>query len=188
MELFNLTFDLGGVLSFVATVLIAILIVWKFKIHKDFSKTLKELKKNYPLRIFPVLLLLLMAFISLWLTVRVIGVYVIKRYILTVNYVYKQEDVFSMVTYLLTANLCFTLLRALAPKGKTKDGHKTLEGLIDVAIQAVIIGFITFIPRYSLLLKEEGGAMSFMLVVLSMIVSIAVLILGRRYVGAKKLQ
>ena len=182
MELFNITFDLGGIISLVATFLIAIIIVWKFKIHKDLFATLERLKKTYPFRIFPVLFLLLIAFISLWLTVRVIGIYVIKRYVLEVNYMYQQEDIFLMLAHLLTANLCFTLLRALAPKGKTQEEYVATKGLIDVAIQAVIIGFITFIPRYTVFLKDISGSTRYILGVLSMMISIAVLVFARQRV------
>lgn len=184
MELFGIIFDLGGILSLVATFVIFALILWKFKIYNKISTTIDELKNTYPLRVFPVLILLLIAFVSLWLTLRVIGVFVIKRYILEVNYMYKQEDIFLMLTYLLTANLCLTLLRALTPKdkGKTQDESEATKGLISVAIQAVIIGLITFVSRHNLFTKDFSDSASFMLIILSMLASIVVLIFARKYV------
>lgn len=182
MEIFDLVFDLGGLISFVATLIITIIIVLKYEIHKDFFETIETLKKSNSFRILPIFLLLLVTFISLWLTVRAIGAYV-RRYIFTVNYTYLQRDIFTMMAYLLTTNLCLTLLRALTIKGNTQNGYVAMKGLIDVAIQAVVIGFITFIPRYSgSFLADIGGSSGYLLIALSMMLSIGVLLIARQHI------
>lgn len=184
MELFNIIFDLGGVLSLIATIIIATIIMLKFEIHKEIAETLKE-TPSMQVVVIPVLLLI--GLISLWLTIRAIGIYTIKRYILTVNYSYQQENIFDMLALVLTTNMCFTLVKAFMLEGKNKSKNKSknentaIKGLIDVAIQAAIVGFITFIPRHHhTFLALIGGSISYALIVVSIMVSIVVLVFARQ--------
>ena len=122
---------------------------------------------------------------------RVIGLYVIRRYILiengekAKNWTYAERDIFQMVSYVLTANLCFTLMRALALTAGNGQTSGVIRGLIDVAIQAVIIGFLTLLPRYkdSDFLKNVGNSRGYVSIVISMVVSIVALVLVRQFVS-----
>ena len=60
-----------------------------------------------------------------------------------------------------------------------------ITGLIDVAIQAVIIGFLTLLPRYkdSDFLKNVGNSRGYVSIVISMVVSIVALVLVRQFVS-----
>lgn len=184
------TFDWGGIFSLAATIVAIGVISDGFrsilKIFDDIAD---------PLQIAIVLVLILVGSTSLWLTVRVIGLYVIRRYILMESgekakkWIYMERDIFQMVSYVLTANLCFTLMRALALTAGSKQsagGEQTsgvIAGLINVAIQAVIIGFLTLLPRYKdfQFLNKVGGPRGYVSIVISMIVSIVALVLVREF-------
>jgi hypothetical protein len=187
--------DLGGVVSFIATIIFILIIEWRFKIHKAIVDRLKGTK---PLATLTILVLGLVWFFSLWLTIRVIGLYAV-RFILEDAYVYQTGDIFTMLAFVLTANLCFTLLSAFTMAGSkdfsnsekkvikknrtnpSNQKDRTMVELIEVAIQAVIIGFITFLPRYNdnSLLEKIGGINSYFLVLIIMIIAIVVFVFAR---------
>ncbi|MDH5267240.1 MAG: hypothetical protein OEW62_06130 [Candidatus Bathyarchaeota archaeon] len=189
MELFNVTFDMGGVLSLIATIIITIIILKQAKINRHISKNIKRLRKEDPLRIVVVYAILAAGFLSLWITVRETGLYVVKRYLLEVNYPYSDRNIFEIIGLILTTNLCFTLWNALTFKDAKRDKQTSgqnkdipIKGLLNVALQAVIIAFITFVPRHRTgYIGEVGGSIGYSLIVMTMIVSIVVLILIRRH-------
>lgn len=177
MEVNDFVFDLGGLLSLGVTIVMIYISALKFKVHEDFFD---KLKKIHGLRILPTTILLLIGGIALWLAVRTIGFFVIKQYIFKVNYSIKPSDIFTMIAYVLTANLCFTLLEALTLESDSKN--EMIKGLIEVSLQATIIGFLTILPRYSdlTLLAAIGDSSNYVLIVITMLVSIVGLIFVRQ--------
>lgn len=184
--------SLYATIGVILAVVILIIVTKRSKVLGDIRQTLK---KTDSLKIFPIVILLGVAGIALWITIRHIGLFVIRRYIEQVNYNYRPEDIFDMVAFLLTANLCFTLIRALAIE-ETKDqsqvqseddaSKRTIRGLIDVAIQAILIGFITFIPRSRTAYESTRTTINYVLIVIIMAVSIIVLVLARQRLTSSK--
>ena len=196
LELLGVSFDEGGVLSLAVSIIVVVIIMWKYKTYSYITERLNSLKKD-PLKIMIVVILISIGLTAVWITIRAIGFFAIS-YILTMNYNYQSGDIFTMLALILTANLCFTLFKALtltvngknqseSARDRNQNDSETLKGLIDVSIQAVIIGFMTFAPKHSdSTFLKEVSANGYVLIVLSMIVSIVVLVFVRHRLGNKK--
>lgn len=197
-DLANMTYgnlDLGGIISLIATVAI----ILYFRLYGHIKKSISDLKESRPFLSVIVFALAGIGLTGLWLTIRLIALFFV-RYISVVKvndtfvgYYYQPTDIFLMLSYILTANLCFTLLETFAILGehKKKNGDKSLEirELVNVAIQAVIIAFITFIPSY----RDSSFSVyeltiRYVVIGLTMIISLTVLLFARNrllHTGAK---
>ena len=82
------------------------------------------------------------------------------------NFIYLTSYIFLILGFLLASNLCFSLAKIFdeinvepkpakvneygkKPVNDLSDKPKTTPKLLGVIIQAIIIGLVTFIPRYS---------------------------------------
>jgi len=203
----NQRIDLGGALSFAVTVvIIAAAVVLKYgDFGNAYGKLEKNIEKSRLSLTVSTIAITLVGLVALWLAVRVTLLFA-ERYILSPALlsgfspkidssieeledltVYLPENVFLMVSYALIANLCFTLARTFLTIGRPIDIPREL---ISVAIQAVLIGFITLVPRVSdvlffprdpsiqaieRLIKMTG----FVFIMIAMIVSVLVLLYSR---------
>lgn len=81
-------------------------------------------------------------------SVRVIGLFV-KHYLFEENYSYTPFEIFHVVSYVLTVNLCFTLFKAVKTIAKDETvGGANARGkkeMVSATILAVLIGVITFL-------------------------------------------
>jgi hypothetical protein len=140
----HLSLDYGGVSSLLATLVIVLF----FRIDSEMRDTYKlaivgkDKQKENSMGIV-VLALGIAALIGIWLAIRTIGVFV-NRYVGEQDYTYLTSDVFSIIGFILLANLCFTLQRTLVSARQQR-----IQGLITAPIQAIIIGLITILPRYN---------------------------------------
>jgi hypothetical protein len=166
--------DYGGVASLVITLSIALLFGTLKEIHS-------ELENAKALSRVVILALGGIGLVALWLTVRIVAINMIWRYLLTENYDFSISEIFLMISFILTTKLCFTLLEAIREMSEKPKDKPMVQQLIEVATQAVIIGFITFVPRYAdpEILGKIGGMEGYGLVLTLMIVSILALVLAR---------
>ena len=180
--------DREGFFSLVVVIVVLEILNYEFKAFNELKKKLGLLLKTNPLRALTACTLLVIGLIGVWLAVRTIGLFAIKRYLLQENYNYFTQDILLMVAFILTANLCFTLIDAFTfgieiKSGKERRKNKEevpIKQLVEVAIQAVIIAFITFIPKY----EQPGGKLvgeDYVVVILGMMVSVIVLLFARKY-------
>jgi phosphoglycerol transferase MdoB-like AlkP superfamily enzyme len=185
--------DLGGFITLVITALITFLIIYKLKLHE---KIYKDFKNSRSLQSITVSILLLISFVSLWLTIRTAMLF-IYSYLFIEKFVYMQRDIFNMLALALITNLIFTLCETfLIPsvdkqmKSNTQtdesDGGYKIKSMIDIAIQSSIIGFITFLPRSGdASLTEIGGSINYVSIVIALIGSIFILIVLREKILRK---
>ncbi len=199
----SLPFDFGSVSSLFVTFVIVLLFgmdteIWCSSRLAIVGKSDSEVRKS-SLGIV-ILALGIVGIIGIWLTVRTIGLFV-HRYIIEVMvnskptfYPYFISDIFTMIGFILIANLCFTLLRTLrdvgnnANIGEKGDPMVLVQDLITTPIQAIIIGLVTIIPRYGddLFLASVGGMNGYVTVVGVSLVSLVVLCGVWLYLRAKK--
>lgn len=173
--------DFEGLISLLITV--TIVIVWfLFKKPKDIKKYFENLDT---LSTLTTSAFVGIGIIALWLTTRVTGLHV-KRY-LTNNYNYNQYEIFAVVAYALATNLCFTLARTLRKKGE--EGQKTV-GVIEAAIQAVLVALIIFLPSYGDpsrdSLFQRIGVEGYVFILVAMATAALLLMLGRQRMLARK--
>lgn len=180
------TFDWGGVWSLSLTALIVILSKLDLSIMKNLMKSNID-------RCAIILILASTGLIGIWLTTRTIVLHC-YNYIFLEGFPYKPSNVFAILAYLVTANLSFTLLKALRVQRPTdgqsgnNDDGATLKGLIEVVIQADMIGIITLIPSYGQeeLLVTIGGSIGFVLIFATMVIALFVLIYAREHLIRKQ--
>lgn len=182
LELFGYLLDEGGIYTLIVTIILTLIIMWRYNLFNYIKENIDDLKSVDPLRILPILALLGLGLVSFWLTIRVIALYTIQRYLLDVSFNYHTRDIFEMLAYILTTNLCFSLFKALIIKSDNKDKTMEIKGFFDVAIQGIIIGLVIFIPRHGdpIFIERFGAPIHYVLIFLSMITSIAVLVFARQ--------
>jgi len=104
-----------------------------------------------------ILIFFLLGFISLWLSIRMILLFS-KRYFFNLleknenepRQYFSQNDIFSMLTLVLTTNLIFsiaTTLISVSSKLPNNDYTQNINSLIYVLIQGLVIGIITYLPK-----------------------------------------
>jgi hypothetical protein len=171
--------DYGGLITLIVT--ISIVGIWSFikrpkeKLTDYFVKAVKA----EPLSAFANWAFTGIGIVGIWLTVRVIGLYVVRY--LTNNYNYNQYEIFTIVAYALATNLCFTLAKTL---GKTSEGDQKTPRVIEAGIQAVLVGIIVFLPLYgdanaNSVFQRVGGLSGYVIILLTMAVVALLLIFGR---------
>jgi len=92
-----------------------------------------------------VLILIGAAFVALWLSVRTVALYALRRYLLTEEYGYTPYQIFEVLSPILASHLCFTIAKTVK---ETAKGSDSLPRTVNVAIQAFFIGIITILPKY----------------------------------------
>jgi hypothetical protein len=144
----HLSLDYAGVSSLFAT----LVVVLYFRIDSEMRDNYEDAigKNNHKEKSTGIVILALgiAALIGIWLAIRTIGLF-IDRYVEVQNYVYLSSNVFTIVGFILLANLCFTLQRTLVNTRQQSNDIKRIRGLITAPIQAIIIGLITILPRYN---------------------------------------
>lgn len=186
--------DWGAVASISALfVLISVL-----KLDKKVT-SIYEKFKNYEgnVKYLIILLFLIVGFIGLWFAIRSFGTIVKNLLILQTEIIrdenevakevlvgkdYTTSQIFLMLGYILTANLCFNLAKTFESLVQNSSFEESAPRLLEALIQATIIGLIIFIPRYSdsaLLDQLSGNNRVFgsILYVVILITLIAVLLL-----------
>ena len=126
--------DWGGFSSIIAT----IIVVLCFGVLEKLFDHLKKLKsEGYPSLALVILTLSSTGLLGIWLAIRMIGLNV-RNLLLLEGYNYSVNIVFVVITYILSANLCFTLSRTLERAGTSELSQEGREeatkGLIDVLI------------------------------------------------------
>ena len=163
-------FDFGGVVSFIITLILIIIF------YKRFWEFLKKDILNDTHFINNVLSLILVAIglIAIWLSVRV-SLLLCYNFLFINDYAYSQYQILNLISYLLMARLCFTII-------KTTQHDLKIEDFLDVTVQAVLIGIITFLPTYGnpSLLKLIGGVDRYALILVSMVIVLFVLIYTKK--------
>jgi hypothetical protein len=158
--------DWNGISSLFAFIAIAVFFRLFLQVETEYNK-IKELDK---LQSFVVVTLAVIGFFGLWFTIRSFGLIlknsitlqfdeVLEKY---VDFNYAPSEIFKMLGYILTARLCFNLMKTFSDKQlavKPKFEEVTPK-LLETLIFAIIIGLIVFIPRYSdsTLLDQLGGS------------------------------
>ncbi len=148
--------------------IIAILYFWKFELRDKIAKRMER----GPTSTLNNVAFLCAGVIALWLAIRKSGLTVYNG-LFTEGYGYHTRDVFDIIAYILTANLCFTLMTTFSKLKETRH-------LVYVGIRAAIIGFLTFLPRYgdhNLIAAFGGGTLGiqgYMFVLSGILISLIV--------------
>jgi len=165
--------DPDGVITLGLTIAIGIVLTIVYvRKKKGIWNIIKE-DSNFPEKAIVVIPLIVVSFVALWLTIRVVGLYTIRRYIETENYTYTAFDVLEILSYVLAIKLCLTLIQS-----------RELKQIIEAAIQSVLIGVITTIPRIGAMGKEAfmGGATTqFAFLMIAMAVILIALVFVRKH-------
>jgi len=173
--------DFGSLTALLATVIIVLV----FGIDREIISSARAKKDNDYVNGNSMGLIALglgiSGLVAIWLAIRTAGVLLLK-YLIESNYVFMTSDVFTIISFILIANLCFTLQTTFSEirgqKGKNENADfETISGLLKATITAVIIGLITVLPRYSdfTLLQEVNGINGYLIVVAVLISSLVVL-------------
>lgn len=187
-------FDWGGI----GSLLITLGFVLIFRIYEEAREIYKKKYEDNLWRIV-ILALLLTGLVGIWQTIRAICYYFVL-YVKNVSFYY-PSDIFGMLAFVLTANVCFTLYRVfdkmaraekdvelgldkMEEKVSTSESHKEKDvelGLIGVLLQAIIIGLITLLPRLydETFLKNLGGPVGYVSVFLVLVFAVVLLIVLR---------
>lgn len=176
----QLSFDFGGFFAF----LIALIIIFAFNLPANLYDRLKQNKAKFKSSIY--FLIIGAGVIGIWLSVRIILLYIF-RYFFVEGFQYEATDVLSILSYILVANLPFTLFKALTMgEGEEQQNDVTiLKGLMGVLIQASVIGLLAFMPTYNNanLFLLVGGYIGYIAIILTFIVSIVILVVARNTLG-----
>jgi hypothetical protein len=180
----SLKLDVGSISALFAT----FAVVFLFGIDKEIRSKCKItiVRKGNNRNIFEnslgivALILAIVAVIAIWLVIRTIGL-TIQKYTTEATpsgYGYLTSDIFYVLSFILTANLCFTLFRTLG-NINDGDGEKGILDWITVPIQALIIGLVVILPRYNdpVLTDAIGGINGYVAVVAVFIGSLTLLCL-----------
>jgi hypothetical protein len=178
----SLKLDVGSISALFAT----FAVIFLFGIDKEIRSTcgITIVRKGSNRNTFEsslgivTLILAIAALIAMWLVIRTIGL-TIQKYIVEATPIgngYFASDIFYVLSFILTANLCFTLYRTLA-SSKDGDGEKGILNWIVVPIQALIIGLVVILPRYNdkVLTDVIGGINGYVTVVAVFIGSLTLL-------------
>lgn len=198
--------DYGSVLSLILSIYILYIIDFPTMII-DFVKRSRDSAWK-----FLFLGLGTIALIGVWFAVRAVGFNMID-FVLDEDKLYKIENVFDVIGYLLTANFTFTLLRTFAKIGcfpktpsenqdttnddmKIKDSsnednkkqnletNQIVPKLITILIQGLLITLIAYVPRYSVEI-EEGRFIEFVVFVTLFLFSALTLLFFERKIFEK---
>lgn len=183
--------DWGGFQSFLG--FIAIILFFRID---DYVKTeYKKIKDIDNFTGFIILFFVIVGFFGLWFALRYFGL-ILKNSLIPLDssFNYSPSEIFIMLGYVLTANLCFNLVKTFSdPDLVKKSGFKkTAPKLLETLIQAIMIGLITFIPRYadpllldSLSASNTGsnrifGSIIYVLVLITLIIVLLLMIWFRK--------
>jgi hypothetical protein len=182
--------DYGGSLSLLVTIGIAISVLcYREKYGTEVIDDIKNAKDSLWSLIF--ISTILGGFISFWLAIRASGYY-IYTYISDEKFIFGIGNIFGILGYVLVANLCFSLYRTfkkIGLGGTDKEKGVATDALLDWAIQAVIIGLLVFLPRYSdgIFVDEIiHGYPNFVILLMSMIGILLSLTIIKYYVLTQK--
>lgn len=166
----DVNLDWGGVFSLIATIILLFIV----GLDQEIRKLIVD--KTYD-SFWTVILLITASVgsIGVWLTIRVILLN-LKILLFQESYRYRPSAIFSIISFILAANLCFTLLRAFKKIATAEIG--IARELVRVAIQVVIISFIALLPRYNIteLLMIIGGFGNFLVLLVTLIGVLTVLV------------
>jgi hypothetical protein len=148
--------DWGGIISLGATIVFIIVYIKIFN-NSFIDDTFENIKSVNQVNALTILIFFLLGFVSLWLSVRMILLFS-KRYFFNLlkkkeeepNHYFSQNDIFSMLTIVLTTNLIFSIATTLiniSSKSPNNDYTQNIKSLIYVLIQGLVIGIITFLPK-----------------------------------------
>lgn len=204
-SLFNLTGDLPSENRFdwqeISVLIMTGIIVSWLRLPEDFVADLKNRKKEWKFTLF--LLLFFVGIVAIWFAVRAVGLFVfditdeLKR-----SPIRQANSVFSLIGYVVVANLPFTLLRAyragLSPKGdqnlaNIENAYEQnlwiIKGTIDVILQAIFIVLLTFIPIIGqrMMLKDVGGYIGFATLFFSIVVTLIIFLMVRKRIYSEML-
>lgn len=178
----------GGFASLFASVAIALLL----HVPEDVSGLIRN--QSDGLWGMVILVFGVIGFYAIWLSVRALGLY-FRNYVLepSKEIRYLPSDVFSLIGFVLAANLAFTIMRQLStvgekkPDGITSRNGKLIKELVSTLVQALVISALVLAPRYneSSLITELGGSVYyFIALLLSLVVAIVLLLFARaRYLS-----
>jgi hypothetical protein len=131
----------------VASLFLLSAVILFLKLDRDIRKTLKTPYKSLGNGII-IIFFMIAGIIALWFTIRTFGL-IIRQSLFLIpdsDFNYTTSQIFFLLGYLLAANLCFSLAKTFQEIEVKKDPIIKLLGAV---IQAIIIGMITFIPRYA---------------------------------------
>lgn len=177
--------DKGGLLSLAFTV--ALLIVLPLIMGKRPKDAIKLLKKSGVPSSFIMCILIGVASIGLWLSVRNIGL-LVRHYLFEEKYLYSHYEILDLVAYALATQLCFTLFKTVKATAEAPlqelPTSRFLRGIVDTAIQAVLIAIIVMLPRYGdeRLLGIIGDYLGYVSILLCMALTLVLLVLARKYI------
>lgn len=172
--------DKGGLLSLAFTIALAtILPLIMGKRPKDAKMFFNGL--DAPSGII-VLILMGTAFVALWLSVRIVALYALRRYLLTERYGYNPYQILETLSSILACHLCFTIAKTVK---ETAKGSDILPRTVNVAIQAFFIGIITILPKYggTTFPITTEGVFSYVCILLTMgVIFVLLIFLKARYI------
>jgi len=188
--------DQDGVITLVLTIAIGIVLAiiyvrkehrWEerkengticYRKEKGFKGIWNVIEKdpNFPEKIIVVIPLIVVSFVALWLTIRVVGLYTLRRYLDPKDYVYATSNILEIVGYILSINLCLTLIRS-----------RELPEILKAAIQSVLIGIITSVPSIGavggiIVFLTSGAGFQFALFMIGMAATLIALVFVRRHI------
>lgn len=180
----------------ISVVLMTGIIVSWLRLPDDFVADLKNRKKEWKFTLF--LLLFFVGIVGIWFAVRAIGLFVFNIITeLNRSPIRQASNVFSLIGYVVAANLPFTLLRAYRTGAPLKGEQKLessenayeqnlwiIKGTIDVIFQAILIIVLTFIPIVwqRTMLQDVGGYIGFATILFSIVVTLIVFLIVRKRV------
>jgi hypothetical protein len=205
-SLFNLTGNLPAETGIdwreISVLIMTGIIVSWLRLPDDFVADLKNRRKERA-KFSLLLLLFLVGIVAIWFAVRAIGLFVFSITTeLNRSPIRQASSVFSLIGYVIAANLPFTLLRAyrtgVPPKGdrNVKNNENAYEqslwiikGTIDVILQAIFIVLLTFIPvvGQKVLLQDVGGFIGFATIFFSIVVTLVVFLMVRKRIYSEML-
>ena len=179
----------------ISSLVVTCTIVLWLKLPADLVADMKSERKQWG-KISLFLLLFVIGIVIIWLAVRAIGTFIFRINIeLSRSSIRQASNVFSLIGYVVAANLPFTLLKTYHGGASRKDDQdikyrsdayqqnlKIIKGTIDVLLQAILIILLTFIPILGKekMLDNLGGYIGFSTIFLSIIGTLVVFLLMRK--------
>ena len=183
----------------VSYLLVTFTVVLWLKLPDALVSDMKNEKKEWGKLSF-FLLMFIIGIVIVWFAVKAVGTFVFRINIeLSRSSIRQASEVFSLIGYVVAANLPFTILRTYH-EGSSRNGEqdinsrsdayqqnlKIIKGTIDVLLQAILIILLTLVPILGKekMLEGIGGYIGFFTIFLSIIGTLIVFLIMRKRISS----
>lgn len=184
----------------ISSLIVTCTIVLWLKLPDALVSDMKSEKKEWGKLSF-FLLLFVIGIVIVWFAVRAIGTFVFRINLeLSRSSIRQASAVFSLIGYVVAANLPFTILRTYHGRhsrngeqdiNSRSDAYqqnlKIIKGTIDVLLQAILIILLTLVPILGKekMLEGIGGYIGFSTIFLSIIGTLVVFLIIRKRISSE---